>query len=290
MTGAVHHQRGRRGKLGSAGEGDWAGTRPLGMSVIGLVILITAAWGGVVGFIGPLFGYRPTSSGSWQWTTVNWLLHLVPGAVGVVAGLAILGSSPRHRAVTRGTFGLAGLLAVAAGAWFVIGPALWPVFESGQPYGPASSADTSFVHQLGANLGPGLLLAIFGGMALKSLTRDRPVTRRAGAGREPAPRDAAATQSAGTTPTAVAGSVDPARTAMPMSAQAEGADRTMQAEYPAGGEFRREGEHSPQGAYRQVGADTGGERLSERPVASPGASEGPLGGGDLTTEQAREEL
>ncbi|MGI8491885.1 MAG: hypothetical protein ACR2NJ_03865 [Acidimicrobiales bacterium] len=163
------------------------------MSLVGLVTLLAAAWGAVSVFIGPLFDYRPTSSSSWDWTTANWLLHLVPGAVGFLAGIMILGSTPRTKAITRGTFGLAGLLAVAAGAWFVIGPALWPTFESTSPYGAATSAGASFVNQLGANLGPGLFLAAFGGMALKSLTRDRTVEVPPEPAPVPAPAVAAAT-------------------------------------------------------------------------------------------------
>jgi hypothetical protein len=64
--------------------------------------------------------------------------------------------------------GLAALLLLAAGAWFVIGPALWPTFQSSPPFATDVGAWTSFWNQLGANLGPGVLLAVLGGMALKA--------------------------------------------------------------------------------------------------------------------------
>jgi hypothetical protein len=120
-------------------------------------------------FVGPYFGYRPTSATTWQWTTNNWLLHLLPGAVAVVGGLMVLAASPLRRAGRAGApLGLAALLLVAAGAWFVIGPALWPTFQSSPPFATGTGAWTSFWNQLGANLGPGVLLAALGGMALKA--------------------------------------------------------------------------------------------------------------------------
>jgi hypothetical protein len=60
------------------------------------------------------------------------------------------------------------VLLLAAGLWFVIGPAAWPTFESSAPFAVGASANMSFLNQLGSSLGPGLLLAIFGGMALKA--------------------------------------------------------------------------------------------------------------------------
>jgi hypothetical protein len=120
-------------------------------------------------FVGPYFGYRPTSSTTWEWTTNNWLLHLLPGGVAVVGGLMVIAASPLRRAGRASApLGLAALLLLAAGAWFVIGPALWPTFQSSPPFATGTGAWTSFWNQLGANLGPGVLLAALGGMALKA--------------------------------------------------------------------------------------------------------------------------
>jgi hypothetical protein len=128
--------------------------------------------------VGPSFGYQPTSATTWQWTTNNWLLHLLPAAVAFAAGLMILSVTPARRAaaVTSGSLlGLAALLLIASGAWFVIGPALWPTFQSSQAFATGTTAWTSFWNQLGANLGPGVLLAVFGGMALKASFARPPV-------------------------------------------------------------------------------------------------------------------
>ena len=147
-----------------------ATVRPLGAAGVGLLGGLVGAWGAISVFVGPDFGYRPTAAGAWQWTTNNWLLHLVPGAVAVAAGLMIMSLSPGRRAGagTGGALGFAALMLIGAGAWFVIGPALWPTFESTAPFATATSTGTSFVNQLGASLGPGLLLAMLGGMALKA--------------------------------------------------------------------------------------------------------------------------
>ncbi|MGH9116182.1 MAG: hypothetical protein ACRDWW_10200, partial [Acidimicrobiales bacterium] len=140
------------------------------MSGVGLLGLFLAAWGGISVFVGPLFGFDPTTSSAWDWTTQNWLLHLIPGACGVFAGLVILGSAPGRRVGRSGggSVGMAALLMLGAGIWFVIGPAVWPLFESSSAYAHGASTNMTFLNQLGANLGPGVLLAALSGMALKA--------------------------------------------------------------------------------------------------------------------------
>lgn len=172
MTWAAEQPRGarwHRTRTGVATEPRVRATvRPLGASIVGFLAVIAAAWGAIAVFWGPNFGYTPTTTTAWNWTTQNWLLHVVPGAVGVVAGLLVLGLSPARRLGAPAAIGLPALLLIAAGAWFVIGPALWATFESGTPFMTGETAIRSFVDQLGTSMGPGLLLAIFGGMALKA--------------------------------------------------------------------------------------------------------------------------
>src|SRR5207302_2026997 len=69
---------------------------------------------------------------------------------------------------TLGAAAVAGLLAAAAGAWLVIGPDAYTVVRhvgaNGRTLPTRSLA--SLVTQVGYYLGPGVLLAVFGGMAL----------------------------------------------------------------------------------------------------------------------------
>ena len=174
MTWAVdrpNHRHWGRHSTAESRAGLRVEVRPVGAAEVGLLAALVGAWGALSVFVGPTFGYQPTSADAWSWTTQNWLLHLVPGAAAVVAGLMILSASPgRHRRAGHGApIGLAALILVCAGAWFVIGPALWATFESGQPYATGTDAWTSFVNQVGSSLGPGILLAMLGGMAFKAV-------------------------------------------------------------------------------------------------------------------------
>ncbi len=207
MTWAVEHPNERRWShrtATSSQSGTRVWVRPIGAAEVGLLAALVGAWGAISVFVGPDFGYRPTTAGAWAWTTQNRFLHLLPGAVAVAAGLMILSASPsRRHAGTRAPIGLAALVIIASGAWFVIGPALWATFESGQPFATGTTAWTSFLNQVGSSLGPGILLAVLGGMALKAVmarpaatVEDVPVDdglsmtgREAAAGGEPVARD-----------------------------------------------------------------------------------------------------
>jgi len=174
-----------------------ARVRPLGAGGVGFWTVLLAAWAGIVVFVGPLFGYHPTSGSAWDWTTQNWLLHALPGAVGVAAGLMMLGTIGARGAGRRGGLGLASLLTMAAGAWLVVGPAAYRMIESGSPYAQPASTNSDFLHQIGANLGPGVLLLILAGMALKAgIANPRVVYEPVG---QPAAPAAAAPVAAGST-------------------------------------------------------------------------------------------
>jgi hypothetical protein len=175
MTWAVNQPGAHR--LQQPGVSTMGTSRPIHIGWAGALTVLLGAWGAIVAFVGPEFGYRATTTASWQWTTTNWLLHLVPGALAVVAGLALLGLVAGTTRLSRAVLAFAALATIVAGAWLVVGPALWPWFESSAAYGPARDAQTSFANQVGANLGPGLLLAVLGGMALKeTLVAGRTIT------------------------------------------------------------------------------------------------------------------
>ncbi|MGH9076090.1 MAG: hypothetical protein ACRDY0_01320 [Acidimicrobiales bacterium] len=158
---------------------------PGGLVPLGLGAVILGAWGGIVPFVGPLFNYSSNGAPAWQWSTMHSLLYLVPGAVAMVAGVLILAQARAvsHPGAARGSVALAGLVLVACGAWFVIGPVAWPALgRTTLVFGTAGSATDNFLNQIGYNLGVGVLLATLGGMALKALAAEREVLPAAPAG------------------------------------------------------------------------------------------------------------
>ena len=96
----------------------------------GLLVILLGAWGGLIPFVGPYFHYAFGNFDRWHYTTNRLWLDILPGAVAVLGGLILLSSSRR----TSGVLG--GWVAVAAGAWFAIGPTvslLW--HRAGDPIG-----------------------------------------------------------------------------------------------------------------------------------------------------------
>ena len=66
----------------------------IGLGTVGLVTVLISAWGGIIPYVGPAFGYSADGTGSWHWSLSHSVLGLVPGAPGVLIGLAILGRPP----------------------------------------------------------------------------------------------------------------------------------------------------------------------------------------------------
>jgi hypothetical protein len=135
-----------------------------GMLVVGLMTLLVGAWAGIAVFAGPAFGWNADGPGAWTWNLVRAVVHAVPGIAAVLAGFLLIAGAPGWRGRSEATLG--GLIAVLAGAWLVIGPSSWPLFNAGgAPFGGGGGL-TGFTYVVGANLGPGLLLAVLGAMAL----------------------------------------------------------------------------------------------------------------------------
>ena len=68
MTGGRHSARAHA-----------AGT---GIVTVGVVTILISAWGALIPFVEPLFGYHVTGTPSWHWNAAHTLLAVVPGAVG----------------------------------------------------------------------------------------------------------------------------------------------------------------------------------------------------------------
>jgi hypothetical protein len=154
----------RRGTTGTS----WLGVGAASLILVGLCMVLIAAWGGIVPYVGPIFGFSADGTGSWTWNLAHWELALLPGAVALVMGLAMMGLA-RASAVSasaRSMLWVSGLVAVAAGAWFVVGPLAWPVLHSGRYFTASGSPLRQLEYVVGYSFGPGLLLVAFGAFAM----------------------------------------------------------------------------------------------------------------------------
>lgn len=136
----------------------------LGLGTVGVLIVLVSAFAGVVAYVGPIIGYHADGSGSWHWDLAHTLLALLPGAVGVVVGLAITAEA-RGVVIGRGRFtlALAGFIIILCGGWLAVGPLAWPVITNHGAYFEAARPFRLLLNELGYSIGPGVLLAVAGG-------------------------------------------------------------------------------------------------------------------------------
>jgi len=176
-----------------------------GVATVGLIAVLVSAWGGIVPYVGPIFGFSGDGSASWTWNLAHSLLALIPGAAGVLLGLFVMGAA-RRTTVARGrlSLGTAGVLLMACGAWFAIGPLAWPVLYHGDYFVRSASPLRFLAYDVGYAIGTGLILVGCGGFVSgwawrhrgPAATAARESTRTDAAPVEPARTDAAPVESA----------------------------------------------------------------------------------------------
>lgn len=151
--------------------------------MLGIVTLLISAWGGIVPYVGPLFGFSADGAGSWHWNLAHAVLALTPGAVGCFVALTFFARvSSTKVARRRVSLSAAGLIAIASGAWFVVGPLAWPVLTSSGSYFVTAAPLRELANQVGYALGPGLILAMCGSFALGwAIRHNRPIEAGASA-------------------------------------------------------------------------------------------------------------
>jgi hypothetical protein len=145
------------------------------LAATGVVAVLVSAWGGIVPFVGPLFGFSADGTGSWHWSLAHAMLAIVPGAVGVLVGLFVFAEA-RGIAVGRGRFTLAsaGTILMICGAWFAIGPLAWPVLSSAGSYFVPASHLRALEYELGYSIGVGLVLVFCGAFVAGWASRHQP--------------------------------------------------------------------------------------------------------------------
>lgn len=138
-----------------------------------MLLVLLGIWGGLIPFVGPYFDYSFGSNSTWHYTTDRLWLNILPGAAALLAGLLLF------TARTRGTAALGSWLAMLAGVWFVIGPAVSLTWESGGgPIGPPLYGSTrQMLELIGYFYLLGALILALGAFVLGRLTPARPLTR-----------------------------------------------------------------------------------------------------------------
>lgn len=131
----------------------------------GFLLLLAGVWGALIPFVGPYFDFAFTPDQEWTWTTARGWLEVLPGAVAAVGGLLLLMS--RNRATAM----LGAWMAVASGAWFVIGRALAGPLGIGAVGTPVATTETKRVWlELTYFYGLGALIVFLGALALGRLS------------------------------------------------------------------------------------------------------------------------
>lgn len=143
----------------------------------GLAVLLLGIWGALIPFIGPYvdFGYTPDEP--WVWSAARGWLQVLPGVAAALGGLLMLSSGNRAVAIAGAW------LAAAAGAWFVIGPALAGPFGLGDIGTPLAGSDwKQALIQLTFFSGLGAVILFFAATSLGRLSvrsvRDLAFARR----------------------------------------------------------------------------------------------------------------
>ena len=137
--------------------------------VAGGVIGILGVFGALVPFVGPSFGYGMGGVQAWTWSESHLTLHLAPGLAAVVGALLLL----RGRCASQI---VGALLAVVAGAWFVIAPSLHPLWAGQATSGMSGMGDSAIseaLSALGYHYGTGALIAVVAAYALGVVSRQQ---------------------------------------------------------------------------------------------------------------------
>lgn len=133
-------------------------------ALTGLLLILLGAWGALVPFFGPNIDWAYMADPAWTWTTAKGWLEVLPGVAAAVGGLLVLMSGNRASAV----FG--GWLAVAGGAWFVVGRAFATTLGIGDIGQPMAATDLKrALLDVTYFTGLGALIVFLGGAAVARL-------------------------------------------------------------------------------------------------------------------------
>lgn len=129
---------------------------------IGVALMLLGAWAFFAPLVGPYFDYGFDTETEWLFSAEQWQLSLAPGIAIFVGGLLMLvpGVGPAW---------LAGFLATAGGIWLLVGPSVYPLWES--EISPDGSSEMQTLKWIGYFYGTGALTVYLAGLAHGLLSR-----------------------------------------------------------------------------------------------------------------------
>lgn len=152
----------------------------------GALLVLLGAWGALIPFVGPYFGYAYTPAGAWTYTSGRLWLSILPGAAVLIGGAVLLITTVRPVAMAGAA------LASLAGAWFAVSLPLRPLWSPGTSVlgAPLGDGVLRSLEQLGFFTGLGVAVVFLAALALGRLSvlGQRRASAPAGgqAGRSPA--------------------------------------------------------------------------------------------------------
>ena len=208
-----------------------------GLTTAGVLMALVGAWGAGVAYFGPAIGVGPAGAAAWQSSPAHAVLNLLPGLAAVGGAAAVVSGARQGQTALRRAGALVALL---AGAWFVLGTVAYPVFSAAAPNLYATtgrSAVGGLAYALAYGRGVGVVLCLLSGLALvgpAATALRTPAAEEAAVSQEP---DAAGIGTAG----AESGRTERARTggprpeaAPPRLAVVPGGDAALRRDGPGG--------------------------------------------------------
>src|ERR1700678_3399364 len=132
----------------------------------GLLLVLLGIWGGLVPMVGPYLHYAYTPDKAWTVTSGRIWLEFLPAAAALIGGLLVMGSKFRPAALSGAC------LALASGAWFIIGSLLSRLWMHTplDPGSPVGGSVARTVEQIGFFSGLGAVIICIAALALGRLS------------------------------------------------------------------------------------------------------------------------
>jgi hypothetical protein len=161
----------------------------------GFLVLLLGVWAGLIPFVGPYFDFGFAPDEAWHYSSSRLWLVILPAVAAVLGGLMMILASRRP----SGAIG--GWLAVAGGAWLIVGPSASLFWQSKMGIGdPLGGQHRQAVEWIACFYGVGALIVALAAFATGRFLSRPQLTEEAAAApadRESRPAPTAAETSAG---------------------------------------------------------------------------------------------